>query len=208
MEQTRYRNIYNKFYKYLVILFILFLRKMDWEFDEEQLLTYNNPVFVEQCKRRNKDFDKLNTGWIKQKPLDEDEEIMAEDEDLDDDDELDEEDEEELFMKPRHPERFERPSRPERPLHSERHQKIDTSQSSEEKVEIKEKDTPEPETLKTDFSDLDDIFGVTTTPPMEEPVSTRAKVEEALGTLEKPKIKLNVSKSNEKPKIKLNIKPK
>ena len=61
----------------------------DWEFDEDALVTYENPNFREQCKIRGKDFDALNTGWVKQIPLDE---LMdEEDEDDEDEEELDNE---------------------------------------------------------------------------------------------------------------------
>ena len=73
---------------------------LDWEFDEDQLLTYNNPVFVEQCKIRNKDFDALNTGWVKQRPLDEEEIEIAdpEDDNEEDDDDIFNSDNDDLFL--------------------------------------------------------------------------------------------------------------
>ena len=54
---------------------------LDWEFDTDMLLTYNNPEFKKQCSKRNVDYDALNTGWVEQKPYDAD----IEDEDDDDD---------------------------------------------------------------------------------------------------------------------------
>lgn len=77
----------------------------DWEFDEDAELTYNNPIFKDQCKLLGKDIDKLNTGWVEQIPYDAngnpeksesevtDEEIEKELKDLDDID-LDDDDEE------------------------------------------------------------------------------------------------------------------
>lgn len=164
---------------------------MDWEFDEDQLLTYNNPVFVEQCKRRNKDFDKLNTGWIVQKPLDEEEDVMAEPEDDDfEDDDFEEEDEEILFSSPR--------------------KKSSTDKSTES--ETKENKSPEPpkpiapkEISSQDLDDLlDDLFGLdssdsNTDSSSHEPLATTTPI--------KPKIKLNIDPNkSSKPKMKLNIK--
>lgn len=71
----------------------------DWEFDEDQKLSYNNPVFVELCKRRGKNFDELNTGWVPQhkigeEPEEEEDEIEEEEDEFEEDEDLDED---ELF---------------------------------------------------------------------------------------------------------------
>jgi len=100
--------------------------KMDWEFDEEQKLTYENPVFEEQCKRRGRNFDELNTGWVEQiymEESDEDEDEDIEDEDDDNDDDWDswDDDDDNSFLRPKKPSDppskggFDRPSRPEHP---------------------------------------------------------------------------------------------
>lgn len=67
---------------------------MDWEFDEDQKLSYNNPVFIELCKRQGKNFDELNTGWVPQHKIGEeaeepDEEIEEEEDEFDEDADLD-----------------------------------------------------------------------------------------------------------------------
>lgn len=72
--------------------------KKDWKFDENQKLSYENPVFEEQCKILGKDFDKLNTGWwnedekpTEEKPEDEKpvEDVNGEPENIDDEDDED-----------------------------------------------------------------------------------------------------------------------
>ena len=72
----------------------------DWEFDENQKLTYNNPVFTEQCKRRGRNIDELNTGWVPQHKIGEEPEDEVVDDDIDDDiddNDLDDDDEDKLF---------------------------------------------------------------------------------------------------------------
>ena len=64
----------------------------DWEFDEDQKLSYNNPVFVELCKRRGKNFDELNTGWVPQHKIGEEPEEEEEIEEEEEEDEFDEDD--------------------------------------------------------------------------------------------------------------------
>lgn len=71
----------------------------DWMFDEDQKLSYNNPVFVELCKRQGKNFDELNTGWVPQhkigeEPEEEEDEIEEEEDEFEEDEDLDED---ELF---------------------------------------------------------------------------------------------------------------
>lgn len=190
---------------------------MDWEFDEDMLLTYNNPVFVEQCKRRNKDFDKLNEGWVKQKKIGEEEEEMAEDEDLDDEDELDEDDEEELFMNPTISKKPD--SKPIEKFEDK------PSEKPKEPIEIK-KPSIETKDLNAaladmfddeDFDDDNDDVSKIDIPNVDMP-STSEKPVIAEKPV-KPAIKINVKKPIEnksdskstdgKPKIKLNInKPK
>lgn len=63
---------------------------MDWEFDTDQKLTYNNPVFIEQCKRKNVNFDELNTGWVDQHTLNKVPDEPDEDEENDEDEDFDE----------------------------------------------------------------------------------------------------------------------
>lgn len=196
---------------------------MDWEFDEEQILTYNNPVFVEQCKIRGKDFDKLNTGWVPQKNLDEVEELEPDPEDDDDEfDDINEEDEELLFSKPKDV---------DKPFLS-KPKEVDLQKDKKDE----KKNPPTPVKPKTEsVDDLDSLFadkdedpfddssnnppvsGEIDTPSIDIPVgieptiSNRDKVASAINSqvTSKPKIKLNIdpTKANNKPKIKLNIKP-
>ena len=63
--------------------------ELDWVFDENQKLTYNNPVFTDQCKKQGRDWDALNTGWVDQHPLDENPESKDDDDDDDEDDDND-----------------------------------------------------------------------------------------------------------------------
>lgn len=195
----------------------------DWEFDEEQILTYNNPVFVEQCKIRGKDFDKLNTGWVPQKNLDEVEELEPDPEDDDDEfDDINEEDEELLFSKPKD---TDKPS-------LSKPKDVDLQKDKKDE----KKDPPTPVKPKTEsIDDLDSLFGdededpfddSSSNPPVsgeidtpsidipagiEPTISNRDKVASAIDSqvTSKPKIKLNIdpTKANAKPKIKLNIKP-
>ena len=65
---------------------------LDWEFDTNMFVTFNNPEFEKQCKTKGIDVDKLNTGWVKQIPLDklaeeQEEEKIPENENIDNDDE-------------------------------------------------------------------------------------------------------------------------
>lgn len=150
-------------------------------------MTYNNPVFVEQCKLRNKDFDALNTGWVKQTPIGEEEDVMAEPEDDDfEDDDFEEEDEEILFSSPR------------------KKSSTDKSTGSETK-ENKPPEPPKPIVPKEILGqDLDDLFGLdssdgNTDNSSHEPSVTTTPI--------KPKIKLNIDPNkSSKPKMKLNIK--
>lgn len=64
----------------------------DWVFDDTMLLTYNNPVYIEQCKRKGVTVD--DSGFIPQKKLDEAEENTKTDDDFDDDDDDDFDDDE------------------------------------------------------------------------------------------------------------------
>ena len=66
---------------------------LDWEFDTNMFVTFNNPEFEKQCKTKGIDVDKLNTGWVKQIPLDklaeEQEEEIPEDDNVDTNDDED-----------------------------------------------------------------------------------------------------------------------
>lgn len=59
----------------------------DWEFDDQMLLTYNNPVYKDQCKLKGIEIDE--SGFVQQIPLDQ---IDKKDTDSDDDDDDDDED--------------------------------------------------------------------------------------------------------------------
>lgn len=170
---------------------------MDWVFDEDQLLTYNNPVFVEQCKRRNKDFDALNTGWVKQCPLDEldkdKDSANSEDDledlniDLDDDDDDDDDDN-------------------DVPVFKFGGNKVKTLQA---KTEEKIKDNPKDIIQESIEEDKPKILSKP---------SNRDHIKAALNEIsgDKPKVKLNIDKTvventtkpSNKKTIKLNIKPK
>ena len=197
---------------------------MDWEFDEDQLLTYNNPVFVEQCKRRGKDFDKLNTGWVPQRAENEIEEVMDEPEDDEDEDfDLDEEEEDELFMsrpeKYSRPIRHERPSRPDRPEH---HKDESLSEKPSDTIVFKKQNAHVPDKPEISMDDLKTLFGDDSTSETPENNSlivenesamatNRSKIESALDGAEvpnRPKIILNIDKSKAKPKMKFNLRPK
>ena len=39
---------------------------MDWEFDEEQKLSYNNPVFADLLKNQGRKIEDLDKGWVPQ----------------------------------------------------------------------------------------------------------------------------------------------
>lgn len=190
----------------------------DWEFDTDQKLTYENPVFADQCKLRGVDFDKLNTGWKKQHRLDE-----PFDEDEDDTPPAGGDDTPPTDNPPveiNSPEKKE----PEKDPDEFDPNDMDFNFGGEEKPEeggeeISMDDLKAPE---ISMDDLDSYFGTTTEvePEMTEDVAekiagvsstpTRDKVNSAIdaGVSGKPKIKLNVDASAQKNKIKLNIKPK
>ena len=162
----------------------------DWVFDEDMLLTYNNPVFKEQCKLRNIKIDDLNTGWVKQVPLDK--------QDNDDSDE-DEEEEEDLDLN-------ENSSKED-----EEDDDWDWDDDEEEKEEKEEEDKESSESkdsVEAKLNDIsfDNLAKMFSDDPKEEkssestadePIvsdldSTRDKVYDALNDapVEKPKIKL------------------
>lgn len=183
----------------------------DWVFDDTQKLSYNNPVFTEQCKRKGIKLEEIDTGWVPQHKIgDVQEEDLEEDELNDDEDGFDEDDIDEEVVKPT-PTKSERPSseRRERPTRP----KNDDDEPIFKFGDDKKKEEPPKPTTKADvikpevsMSDLEAMFNVQ---PKTE--STRDKVEEALKEVKAPTpvIKLNVDKGNvDKPKIKLNIKPK
>lgn len=175
-------------------------------------MTYNNPVFVEQCKRKNIDFDKLNTGWVEQKILDE---KVEEEEQLDDD--FDEDDFDNDFNDD---EEFKRP--PIKKDFSKSSTRLDNDSSvsfkfkgnkEDIKSEFKPKDespsVSKPADITSDDIDklVDDLFAEGSS---NDTISTREKLNAALSSLNntKPKIKLKSSTSSQQQKIKLNIKKK
>jgi len=184
---------------------------LDWEFDTNAALTFNNPEFLKQCKTRGVNVEELNTGWVKQYPLDrppedeeeEDEEDLEEisedenapvsekvdksDDDEDDWDDWDEEDEEEEEEKPSEP------------------QGMTKEEVSDMLNEPEEKPTSETPSMGLDAPPSADFLDklVSGTP-------NRDKVAAALDKIDsptKPKIKLNLDPSKTK-NIKLNLKPK
>lgn len=63
----------------------------DWVFDESQRLTYDNPVYIEQCKRKGKEMD--DSGFVEQFRVKEEKEDLPDDFDEDDEDIFDDDDE-------------------------------------------------------------------------------------------------------------------
>ena len=195
----------------------------DWIFDDTQKLSYNNPVFLEQCKRKGIKIEDLDTSWVTQHKIgeaepepDEDEDEIEEDED-DIDDELDED---ELFKSPTKSDR-----------HHEVHSKRPAPQSKDddEPDEVsfkfgKKKDPmsakpPKVEAPDLGLSGLEELFGPSSSPIVpDSTTSTRDKVADALHGAPghaQPNIKLNIDKTSadqpmvHKPNvIKLNIKQK
>jgi hypothetical protein len=160
---------------------------MDWVFDDKQKLSYNNPVYLEQCKIKGITID--DSGWVKQHPLDEEveeEEIIEEEiEGTNDDDFNDNSDSkinqdiDDLFKK------------------------SDTKTSD---------DTKKEETPKKSIDDLqmsDDMDNLFSNPFGEQSSSTRKKVEDALDIAEpnsNKTIKLNIDNTySEAPSTKLKL---
>lgn len=160
---------------------------MDWVFDDKQKLSYNNPVYLEQCKRKGITID--DSGWVKQHPLDEEveeEEIIEEeiegtnDNDFNDNsDSKINQDIDDLFKK------------------------SDTKTSD---------DTKKEETPKKSIDDIkmsDDMDNLFSNPFGEQSSSTRKKVEDALDIAEpnsNKTIKLNIDNTySEAPSTKLKL---
>jgi hypothetical protein len=160
---------------------------MDWVFDDKQKLSYNNPVYLEQCKIKRITID--DSGWVKQHPLDEEveeEEIIEEEiEGTNDDDFNDNSDSkinqdiDDLFKK------------------------SDTKTSD---------DTKKEETPKKSIDDIqmsDDMDNLFSNPFGEQSSSTRKKVEDALDIAEpnsNKTIKLNIDNTySEAPSTKLKL---
>lgn len=181
----------------------------DWVFDDTQKLSYNNPVFTEQCKRKGIKLEEIDTGWVPQHKIGDVQEEELDEEELNDDEDDFDEDEEIEVVKPT-PTKSERPSsekreRPTRPKNDDDEPifKFGDDKKKEEPPKPTKADVIKPE---VSMSDLEAMFNVQ---PKTE--STRDKVEEALKEVKAPTpvIKLNVDTKNvDKPKIKLNIKPK
>ena len=195
----------------------------DWEFDEEQKLSYNNPVFADLLKNQGRKIEDLDKGWVPQHKIgeaepepDEDEDEIEEDED-DIDDELDED---ELFKSPTKSDRH-------REVHSKR--PAPPSKDDDEPDEVsfkfgKKKDPmsakpPKVEAPDLGLSGLEELFGPSSSPIVpDSTTSTRDKVADALHGAPghaQPNIKLNIDKTSTdqpmtpKPNvIKLNIKQK
>lgn len=182
-------------------------------------MTYNNPVFVEQCKLRKIEIDE--TGFVEQVPLDKKEKLLVEEVDEDDDDDFEDDDfdEDDIFMKkPSKPSL----SKPDRPSFitdkddddNEVSFKIGGAKSTAKKTPPPIPVAPPPMTEEEEI----ELFGhkasnetpkaiLDSKPPIRERMNKELKDV-------KPAIKLNVDKSDvasqspNKPKIKLNIKPK
>ena len=199
----------------------------DWMFDEDQKLSYNNPVFIELCKRQGKNFDELNNGWVPQHKIGEEpeeEEEIEEDDELDDD--IDEDGEDELFENTK-----------ESTKEDSNDEEISTNESKNESIKV--------ESPEISMDDLEALFGPVSSnipenfsPEVPTEESTTSESTESVGSSSselsgiglgqsnrdrissaidssipgvKPKIKLNIDKTaSNKPsgssKIKLNIK--
>lgn len=197
---------------------------MDWEFDTDLKMTYNNPVYLEQCKLRKVEID--DSGFVEQVPLDMNKLVVEE---IDDDDEFEDEFDnmpDELFdkrsdksstsPKPDKPDRLGRLDRPNRP---------DTSPKPSESIK-QSKPVGIGNLNDDDDSDINEVTvkiqgTKSTIPASSDNSSVRDKLNSELGNT-KPNIKLNVDKPSSstssestastattpsnKPKIKLNIK--
>ena len=191
----------------------------DWEFDEDQKLSYNNPVFIELCKRRGKNFDELNTGWVPQHPLDE--EPAEEEEEFDEepeDDEDDEVDEAMLFSRPSNRKKEEKSDKSERPTPARdrgREKPPKPEKSNDENVTFtfnkpkseKPVDASKVGAPEIDMSDIEAMFGPSETPTNSSPApaaapniqqSNRDRISGALNSAPgggTPKVKLNIDRT-------------
>ena len=181
---------------------------LDWEFDTNAALTFNNPEFLKQCKARGVNVEELNTGWVKQYPLDrppEDEEEEDEEKDLE---EISEDEDTSVSEKVNKSE--------------DEEDEDDWDDWDEEEEEEEEKSSEPQEMTKEEVSDLFNepeeapSIGLDAPPSadfLDKLVSStpnRDKVAAALDKIDsptKPKIKLNFDPGKTK-NIKLNLKPK
>lgn len=134
----------------------------DWEFDDTQKLTYNNPVFTEQCKRRGIKVEDLDKGWVPQHKIgEESEDEIIEDDDLDEDDfddDLDDDEDSAVLFKskpapPRHP----------NPPNEESSEISFKTSKSSDKVEETPKDPIKVEKPEVSMADLEAMFGPSST---------------------------------------------
>ena len=174
----------------------------DWEFDTCAFLTFNNPEFLKQCKKRNINVEELNTGWVKQVPLDqlEDDNADNDDDGDEDEDDIDLEDKEDDMMFPM--KKSEEESKDEDEDGEDWDWDEEEEEDEEEEKSSEDSSNTEPEisldVLKNMVSDISD------TP-------NRDRINNALSTADtgdKPKIKLNFDPTKTKPKIKINFNPK
>ncbi|MBQ8218281.1 MAG: hypothetical protein IJZ79_03155 [Bacilli bacterium] len=134
----------------------------DWEFDDTQKLTYNNPVFTEQCKRRGIKVEDLDKGWVPQHKIgEESEDELIEDDDLDEDDLDDDLDDDEdsavLFKSKPAP-----PRHPNPPSEESSEISFKTSKSSD-KIEETPKAPIKVEKPEVSMADLEAMFGPSST---------------------------------------------
>ena len=164
----------------------------DWEFDDTQLITYDNPVFTEQCKKRNIKIDK--TGFTKQFKLDElEDDDINEDDDIDDDNDFDDtiEDINENELDIEHSE-----TTLSFKIGGNKHEVLSDNSDNDTTNLIQSKSDESESIIKSSNINVE---------------STRDKVNNALNEIESsnesPKIKLNIDKTSSKSttKIKLNI---
>lgn len=188
---------------------------MDWEFDDTQKLSYNNPVFLEQCKRKGIKIEDLDTGWVPQHILSED---LEEDEEYEDEeDEESELDEEDLFISKS---REIRNSRRQNKSASKDDVMFDIHDDEEEEEEEEDKKAKVTvEKPEINLEDLEAMFGSSES-TFDDNIgssnidSSHDRIRNELDkisptTNSSTKIKLNIDKSsNTKQKIKLNIKQK
>ena len=187
-------------------------------------MTYNNPVYLEQCKLRKAEIN--DSGFVEQVPLDMNKLVVEE---IDDDDEFEDEFDnmpDELFDKRSDKSSTSpKPDKPDRPGRLDRPNRPDTSPKPSESIK-QSKPVGIGNLNDDDDGDINEVTlkiqgAKSTIPASSDNSSVRDKLNSELGNT-KPNIKFNVDKpsssassesttsttttSSNKPKIKLNIK--
>lgn len=184
----------------------------DWEFDTSLKMTYNNPVFTEQCKLRKIEID--NTGWVEQVPFGKQDKMLVQEVDEFDDDFDDFNDDFDDDFKPRKKSKLNHP--PHKDFKDFKDGDLFSRDIDDVNIKIGGKEVQT--NIGKDLPDLDDILEKTeptksdkTEPTKIVSIPTELSDEDIADIFDEPvekanpKIKLNL---NKKPKIKLNIKSK